>query len=248
MKTVIIVQARMTSTRLPGKVLMPVLGKPMLEYQIERLRRVNRADTVVLATTVNATDDPVAALGERLGVPVFRGSEADVLARYHGAAQAVQADIVVRVTADCPLIEPDVADQCIEEYQVSQETCQPYHYVSNTLTRTYPQGLDCEVFSFDVLDEAFEEAAKDFEREHVTPFIYQRPERYRVAQVTQKEDWSEYRWTVDTPEDFELIRRIIEALYPANPQFNRFDAMALLDRHPDWRQLNEAIRQKKLGE
>lgn len=241
MRTVIIVQARMTSTRLPGKVLKPVLGKPLLEYQIERLRRVQRADAVVIATTTNATDEPIVALCDRLSVPSVRGSEADVLARYHQAAIAHQADVVVRVTSDCPLIDPAVIDQTLQFFQAQAE---PWDYVSNSLTRTYPRGMDTEVFSANALHIAFEEATAPPDREHVTPFLYHRGDRFRLGSVTNPEDHSHHRWTVDTPEDFELIRRILEALYPSKPQFTLADALALLADHPDWSQINAHIEQK----
>ena len=145
MKIVIIVQARMTSTRLPGKILLPVLGKPLLEYQIERLKRCNKADEIVIATTINSSDQPVVNLCERLGIAYYRGSECDVLARYFEAAVASQADVIVRVTSDCPVIDPTVIKQCIDFYLKHY----PYYdYVSNSLQRTYPRGMDTEVFSF----------------------------------------------------------------------------------------------------
>lgn len=245
MNKVIIVQARMTSTRLPGKILKEVLGKPLLEYQVERLRRVRNADKIVIATTTNRTDEPVVALGGRLAIPVYRGPEDDVLARYHGAARAQEADLVIRVTSDCPLIDPGVIDRVIGFYRQQENA---YDYVSNTLQRTYPTGMDTEVFPFTVLDEAYHEAVDKAEREHVTPFIYRRPGRYRIGQVIAQRDASRHRWTVDTPEDFELVRRIIEAIYPENPAFSLEDVLRLLDRNPSWAEINAHIMQKKLGE
>ena len=180
MKTVVIVQARMTSTRLPGKVLKEVMGKSLLEYQIERLQRAKLADGIVIATTSNDTDQPIVELCERLDVACFRGSEHDVLARYHDAATLHQANTVVRVTSDCPLIDPAVIDQLICFYL---EHVEEYDYVTNCLKRTYPRGMDVEVFSFRVLHEAFMEAVEQEEREHVTPFIYHHPERYRLANI-----------------------------------------------------------------
>lgn len=242
MTTAIIVQARMTSTRLPGKVLKSVLGKPLLEYQIERLRRVEKAEALVIATTTNATDDPILEWCQALGVDVFRGSEQDVLSRYHGAAQAVRADVVVRVTSDCPLIDPQVIDQVIQVYRDSH-----VDYASNALQRTFPRGMDTEVLSFTALTEAHQEATDPPQREHVTPFIYQHPERYTIAHATYPQDLSHHRWTVDTPEDFELIRRILEGLYPQVPLFSLQDCLALLERHPDWSAINAHIEQKKYG-
>ena len=245
MRTVIVVQARMTSTRLPGKVVKEVLGKPLLEYLVERLRRVTCADTFVIATTTNDTDQPIVLLCERLGVSVTRGSEHDVLARYHEAALATNADVVVRITSDCPIIDPKVIDRVIGFYRERAGQCD---YVSNALVHSYPYGMSAEVFPFRVLDEAFREAVAEPEREHVTPFIYTRPERYRIGHVTHSTDLSDHRWTVDTQEDFELVSRLIEALYPVKPDFGMEDILAKLDEHPDWPLVNAHVRQKKLGE
>ena len=245
MKTVIISQARMTSTRLPGKILKSVLGKPLLEYQIERLLKVRSADAVVIATTQNETDLPVVRLCERLGVPYFRGSENDVLARFHSAAMANNADVVVRVTADCPLIDPLVIDQVISFFMKNYKQ---YDYVSNVLKRSYPRGMDTEVFTWAALNQAFSEATEPADREHVTAFIWRQPERFHLANVAYTIDASRYRWTVDTPEDFELIRRMLEVLYPANPSFKLEDALALLRMHPEWELINKEIEQKKYGQ
>lgn len=245
MKTAIIVQARMTSTRLPGKVLKKVLGKTLLEYQIERLRRVRNADGIIIATTINDTDQPIVDLCAHLGVTVTRGSESDVLSRYHEAASLHGVETVVRVTSDCPAIEPAVVDRIIEFYRAHRGN---FDYVSNSLTQSYPYGLAAEVFSFEALDEAAREAVAEPEREHVSPFIYTRPERYRIGQVVHEQDLSHHRWTVDTPEDFELIRRLLESLYPVKPAFVMQDVLDLLQLNPDWTAINSGICQKKLGE
>jgi spore coat polysaccharide biosynthesis protein SpsF len=245
MKTVIIVQARMTSTRLPGKVLKKVNDKSLLEYLFERLRRVRLADEFVIATTVNDTDLPIVAECERFGVAVTRGSELDVLARYYEAAKLHKADIVVRVTSDCPLIDPAVVDEAIQFYH---EHRSQYDYVSNALVQSYPYGMAAEVFPFSALKEVYREAQLEPEREHVTPFLYTHPERYRVGHVICKKNLSHHRWTVDTVEDFELVRLITEALYPKNPKFNMQDILALLTQHPEWVKINANVHQKKLGE
>ncbi|MBK4730643.1 glycosyltransferase family protein [Oxynema sp. CENA135] len=235
----------MTSTRLPGKVLKQVLGKPLLEYQIERLRRVKLADEIVIATTTNQTDDPIVNLCDRLSVAYFRGSEQDVLERYYQAATAHKADVVIRVTSDCPLIDPQVINQVIDYYLQSQSN---YDYVSNSIKRTYPRGMDTEVFSYSVLEQAFLEATAQPDREHVTPFIYRQPQRYRLGHVTYSEDCSHHRWTVDTPEDFELIKKIIETVYPNEPYFTLEDCLGLLQQHPDWYFINSHIEQKNYGQ
>ena len=242
MKTVIIVQARMTSTRLPGKVLKTVLGKPLLEYQIERLRRIEAADEIVIATTTNDMDQPIVDLCNRLGLSYFRGSEEDVLERYHEAAEKYNADIVVRITSDCPVIDPTVCEEAITYFLKNQDQ---YDYVR---LGQYPRGLDIEVFSFKVLDECFREATDKPDREHVTPFIYRHPERYRLKNMTCNENYSHHRWTVDTPEDFELIKRIIEELYPSKQKFNFVDILGLLKKYPDWYFINAEVRQKQYGQ
>lgn len=243
MKIVIIVQARMTSTRLPGKVLKTVLNKPLLEFQIERLNRVKLVDEVVIATTINETDIPITILCKRLSIPYYRGSEDDVLARYWGAAKEYKADLIVRVTSDCPVIDPGVIDSVIQFYLDNSDK---YDYVSNVLARSYPRGMDTEVFSFSALDEAFREAKERNDREHVTPFIHRQPQRYRLANVFYQEEQSKHRWTVDTLEDFELIKRIIDALYPVKPEFNMEDVLNLLKRNPEWLTINAHIEQKSV--
>ncbi|MBA2132303.1 cytidylyltransferase domain-containing protein [Capillibacterium thermochitinicola] len=241
MKKVIIVQARMGSTRLPGKVLREVLGKPLLEYQLERLARVRSSDMVVVATTDKEQDKPIVDLCRRLGVLFFRGPEEDVLARYYLAAREFGAEIVARITADCPIIDPAVVDQVFRFYL---DHAGEYDYVSNARRRTYPRGMDTEVFSFHALEEAYREARREAEREHVTIFIYEHPERYRLGGVEYHQDYSRYRWTVDTEEDFQLIEKIITALYPKNPEFTLEDCLQLLAKYPEWEEINAHIKQK----
>lgn len=242
MTTSIIVQARMGSTRLPGKIMKKVLDKPLLEYQLERLLRVKQADHVIIATTDNGEERPIVELCQRMGVPYFRGSEQDVLSRYYGAATQYGADVVVRITSDCPLIDPAVVDKVIGFYLAHQAE---YDYVSNCyVERTYPRGMDTEVFSYKALREAYEEATDQPEREHVTVFIGRRPERYRIKNLPYAKDYSHYRWTVDTPEDFALIEKILTALYSVNPRFTLEDCLALIEENPEWAKINAHIKQK----
>ena len=243
MKTVIIVQARMTSTRLPGKVLKKVLGKPLLAYQLERLRRVQLADEIVLATTTNQTDDVLSAFAAKEEIRCYRGDEQDVLDRYYQAAVMAEADVVVRVTSDCPLIEPSIIDEVIQAYNKSTEI----DYVSNTLSRTYPRGLDVECFSFKALEIAWKNADKAYEREHVTPYLYQQP-MFIKKELKADGDYSQYRWTVDTQEDYELVRLLLEELYLSQPYFSWRDVLSVLERHPEWKLINAEIEQKKLEE
>jgi len=241
MTTTVVVQARMGATRLPGKVLKPIAGRPMIDYQLERLRRVKNASRIVIATTDQPADDAIAAFCAEAGVDCARGSEADVLARYHDALQRFPADAVVRVTADCPLIDPAVVDAAIAAFAPQQ-----YDYVSNMLEHTYPYGMAVEVMSADALREAHREARRPEEREHVTPFIYRHPERYRLKSLTVTPNLSHHRWTVDTPEDLQLVSRILQALYPRKPQFTMQDVLELLDEHPDWCRINAHVQQRKL--
>jgi len=240
MNTVIISQARMTSTRLPGKVLKEVLGKPLLWYQLTRLRQVKSADCIVVATTQNSTDDPVVDFCKSMEVQCFRGSEDDVLARFYKAASFIKADAVVRVTADCPLVDPEVIDTVIRYFKDNN-----FDYVSNTLERSYPRGLDVEVFSYKALAEAYYRAVLPAEREHVTPFLYCRTGEYKVGNVKSKEDNSKHRWTVDTIEDFELIKEMLEYLYPINPSFSLEDCIQAHRKHPHWAKINAHVEQKR---
>lgn len=242
MNIVAIIQARMTSTRLPGKVLKKVLNKTLLEYELERIMRSKLINEVVVATTTNETDDPIVELCNRLGVGVYRGSDENVLSRYYQAAKEYEADIVVRLTSDCPLIDPFVIDHVIDCY-LNQPL--KYDYVSNTIMRSYPRGMDTEVFSYKVLSEACNEATEYFHKEHVTPFIWGNPERFRLKDVIYSNDSSRHRWTVDTPEDFELIKLIIENIYSQNKQFTLEDILHLVSEHPEWSLINAHIEQKK---
>lgn len=245
MTVVIIVQARMASTRLPGKIMKKVLDKTLLEYQIERLRRVHLADQLIIATTVKEQEQPIVDLCASLGVPYFRGSEEDVLARYYGAAVEHQADVVIRITSDCPIIDPAIVDRVIAFYLGHQGQ---YDYVTNTLEPelTFPRGMDTELLTFKALQEAYLEATDQPEREHVTIFIKKRPERFRLANVSYHQNYSHYRWTVDTPEDFLLLEKIIATLYPANPRFTLEDCLDLLEKNPEWAEINSYIQQKKV--
>lgn len=242
MRIEIYVQARMQSTRLPGKVMMPVLNKPLLEFLIERLEQVKEADTFAILTSTKAADDVIASYCERRGVTCFRGSEEDVLTRYYQAAKERQPDAIARVTADCPLIDPEIIDKVLKEYQ---ESFPAYDYVSNSLVRSFPRGLDIEVFSFNALKKAFEEAEDPAEREHVTLYMYRNPDKFRIKNVSLDKDLSSHRWTVDTPEDFTLIRNILENLYPVNPKFRLDDILNLFKLHPQWKEINAHIQQRQ---
>jgi spore coat polysaccharide biosynthesis protein SpsF len=233
-----ILQARMSSTRLPGKVLKPLLGEPMLLRQIERIRRVCRIDQLLVATSVDASDDPLAALCERIRVACFRGSLDNVLERFYLAASEAnpQPEHVVRLTGDCPLADPELIDAVIEFHLAGG-----YDYSTNALEATFPDGLDVEVVRFACLQQAWQEATLPSELEHVMPFITRRPERFRIGHFKAPTDLSHLRWTVDNSEDFEFVSRVYEALYPTKPDFTTADILALLERYPELQEINVHI-------
>jgi len=233
----------MTSERLPGKVLKKVLGKTILEYHLERIKLVPSVDEVVVATTVNSADNPIVELCEQTKTSCYRGSEPDVLSRYYDAAKHVNADVVMRVTSDCPLLDPVELEKTVKRYL---DNAGSFDYVSNFVNeRTYPRGMEAELFSFRVLEEASREALEPRDREHVTTFIYERPERYRLGVVRYGSDESRYRLTVDTGADFELVGKIIESLYPLKNIFGMRDILELMKENPEWELINRHVKQKK---
>jgi len=240
MRTVCTIEARMTSSRLPGKVLLPAAGKPLLEHMIERLRRVEQLDEIVIATTQDPSSDPLQALAERLGVGCFRGSEDDVLARVLGAARAADAELIVETTGDCPLIDPATVALVIERFHESG-----VDYAANNLERTYPRGMDTQAFPTAVLAEVDTLTDDPHDREHVSLYIYEHPERYTLLSVrSDRPETGALRLTVDTEEDYELVRTIFEELYPANPAFGLDDILALLAARPELADLNRHVEQK----
>lgn len=230
---VAVLQARMSSTRLPGKVLLRVCGKPLLQHQIERVLRSREIGTLVVATSDDASDDPIESLCKAMGVHVYRGSLSDVLDRTVRAAQPFKPQYLVRLTGDCPLADPGVIDQVIVAAR-SPGT----DYASNALNPSFPDGLDAECMRFSALEEAWHEAAKPSEREHVTPFIHTQPQRYALREVRHGADLSGLRWTVDEPADFVFASQVFEHLYAAQPDFSMDDVLALLRRQPGLAQIN----------
>lgn len=234
MTVLAILQARVTSTRLPNKVLAPILGQPMLTRQIERLRRATTLDKLVVATSDDVSDDPLAALCAAIGVPCHRGSLNDVLARFQGACTAFgPADHIVRLTGDCPLADPAVIDAVVRHHLASGAD-----YTANAIEPTWPDGLDVEVMRAAVLQRAFDEARLPSEREHVTPYIHKHPERFRIEHVKGDRDLSTLRWTVDEPADLAFVTEIYAALYPNNPDFDTAAILALIEQRPELAKLN----------
>lgn len=237
MKTVAVIQARVGSTRLPGKVLKDLCGDTVLARVVNRICRATLLDEVIVATSVEASDDAIVKECRRISVPVFRGSEHDVLDRYYQASRDARAEIVVRITSDCPLIDPEVSDKTIGAFlDVRPDYC------SNALKRTYPRGLDTEVMSFSVLECAWREANKRHQREHVTPFIYEHPERFKLLSVAGEQDYSRYRWTLDVPEDLEFLRAIYSR--QDGTYLSWEDVLHILDREPALASINELVHQK----
>src|SRR3954468_19392190 len=224
-RVVATIEARMTSSRLPGKVLLPARGRPLLELMVERLRRCRHLDEIVIATTEDASSDPLQALAERLGVGCFRGSEDDVLARVLGAARAFDAELIVETTGDCPLIDPATVDLVISRFHDAD-----VDYCANNLERTYPRGMDAQAFPTAVLAEVATLTDDPHDHEHVSLYIYEHPERYRLRSVvSDRPETGELRLTVDTAEDYELVRTVFEELYPRDPAFALPEILALLD-------------------
>lgn len=236
-----VVQARLASTRLPRKVLRDIGGETMLGRVVKRLARARRLDAVVIAAAAES-DNALVAEGKRLGVPVWQGSELDVLDRFVGAARAFQAAAVVRVPSDCPLIDPGVVDEMVEVFWE-----RGVDYVSNTVERTYPRGLDTEAVRVGALERAWREARLPYERVHVTPYIYQHPELFRLWLRCLERDYSHLRWTVDEPADLALVRELFARLGNRD-DFTWSEALAVVEEDPQLAAMNASVRHKETTE
>jgi len=236
----IILQARLSSSRLPGKVLKKILGKPMLEHQLQRLSYISTPHQLVVATSNNNDDDAISTLCKQLDVDCFRGDLDDVLGRYYHAVQSFndhkKIKHIVRLTGDCPLIDAGIVENVISLYLHEQ-----VDYCSNCAPATLPDGLDVEIFSVSALTTAYEQAVKLSEREHVTPFIRNHSQLFTKINYVHQPDLSHFRWTVDEDKDFELITKIYQALYPQNPNFNLADILTLMEQQPELMQINQNI-------
>lgn len=243
MKVVAIIQARMGSTRLPGKVMKKIKGKTVLNHVIDRVSQSKLIEEIIIATTVHDIDNLIEQEALKCGVKVYRGSENDVLSRYYYAAKVSEADTVIRVTSDCPVIDPYIIDEVVE-YFINGT----YDIVANagaaSSQRTFPRGLDTEIFTFSTLETAFFNAHEDYQREHVTPYIYENFEK--VQYFKSAIDYSKYRWTLDTKEDFELIEEIYKNLFTGIHDFYLTDIIELFKREPKLFEINAHIEQKKI--
>ena len=234
----------MGSTRLPGKVLRRLAGDTVLGHVVRRVRLARRLDGICIATTESPSDEPIVVEAARLGVGCWRGSEQDVLARYHGAAKNCGASVIVRITSDCPLFDGVLLDQMIGAFcKLDEGVALKWDCMSNVLQRTYPRGLDAEIFTLNLLDRAHVEAKQPHEREHVTPYFYQHPELFRLQSFAGPEDWSAHRWTLDTPEDWQFIEAVYSTL---GADCTTADVLNLLKARPELLKLNESVDQKKL--
>jgi spore coat polysaccharide biosynthesis protein SpsF len=275
LKTIAVIQARMSSSRLPGKVLRDIAGQPMLARVVERARRAVRVDEVIVATTLDSADDAVAEFCSGRGYPFYRGSLNDVLDRYYQAARLYSAEIIVRLTADCPLADPDLIDHTVEAFlgkapsgDQLQRDDPPYDFAANRLPppwgRTYPIGLDTEVCMFSALERAWQEADQPYQREHVMPYLYEdsevidsltgrvidgpkqvfaRRHPFRVLLVNHPVDYGALRWTVDTPQDLEVVQQIF-ARFGGRDDFSWLEVLELYQKEPDFARLNAAVRHK----
>ncbi|MEI7732396.1 MAG: glycosyltransferase family protein [Verrucomicrobiota bacterium] len=248
MKTIAIIQARMGATRLPGKVLLSLCGQTVLSHVIARVRQAKRLHGVLVATTIAPQDEAIERACQQIGVPCHRGSEQDVLDRYYQAARSIDAEVVVRITADCPLFDGELLDHMLGHFEAAREAGVRLDYLCNVVKRTYPRGLDTEIFTMNALERAHREAIKPYEREHVTPYLYQHPELFKRFDFEGDQNWSHYRWTLDTPEDWTLIETIYQHLYRPGKVFATEQVLELLQHQPELVKINAAIEQKKLGQ
>jgi spore coat polysaccharide biosynthesis protein SpsF len=233
---VTVVQARMESSRLPGKVLLPLGGQPLLLTMLQRLRRSHKAGTIVVATTTSSSDDTIAKLCAKNDFQIFRGNPTDLIDRHYQCALEFNAEAVLKIPSDCPLIDPAVVDRVVTAFNTTN-----YDYVSNLHPASYPDGQDVEVMRMEVLARAWREAESDFEREHTTPYIWERPDDFHIGNVVWESgrDCSmSHRLTIDYEEDYEAIKTIYNELFPLNPHFNIDDIIRMLDNRPDLMAIN----------
>jgi spore coat polysaccharide biosynthesis protein SpsF len=242
MRNVAIIQARLGSTRLPGKVLLDLDGKTVLGRVVERVGRMQRVKDMVVATSTLESDDAIEEECRRLGVPCFRGSEDDVLDRFKGAAETMGAEQCVRITADCPLIDPDVSDDIIAQFEAADP---PVDYASNKIPQSFPRGLDTEVFSRYALELAAKWAKKPYHRTHVTAYMYQTPEIFTMLPVISDVDRASWRWTIDTPEDLAFVRTVYERM-EGKPEFTWLDVIKLVEADPKIAEINKHVVQKEI--
>jgi spore coat polysaccharide biosynthesis protein SpsF len=229
---------------MPEKIFKTLAGKQMLWHVVNRLSYAKMIDKIIIATTTLPGDDQVEGFCIANNISFYRGSSNDVLSRYYEAAKIYNAEIVIRVTSDCPVIDPYIIDAMLTQF-INEDHID---YLSNSIRRTFPRGLDAEIFTFSALEKTYNEAKLDYEHEHVTPYIYNNPDKFIIKNYANDTDFSFHRWTVDTEEDFKLIETIYNSLYKPGNIFLFKDILKLFERHPELVKLNQDIKQKKLGE
>ena len=243
-KVIASIQVRYNSTRLPGKVLKKICGKPMLELMLERLSKSKLIDEIIIATTINKNDDPIFELAKKLGYKVFRGDENDCLDRHYQAIKNSNGNFICKITSDCPLIDPEIVDKVIGYYFENEKK---FDYVSNVHPATFPDGLDVEMFSLDTLERAWKEAKNQDEREHTTTYMWKNPLIFRIGSVTMSKGenlFKKERWTVDYPEDFEFIKAIYENLYHNGKIFLLNEILEFLSEREDIKKINQHLVEK----
>ena len=239
-RIVAIIQARMNSSRLPGKVLREISGKPMLMHVINRAQRASAVDDIMVATTTDESDNAIESLCVQHGVQVYRGSQFDVLDRYYQAALLSNAEVIIRITADCPLIDPEEIDRTVDAFFNSG-----VDFAANRLPwgRNVPIGFDTEVCTFEVLQRAWQEADKPYEREHVMPYLYDEPDRFKVLLVRREPDFGHYRWTVDTAEDLVFIQKVFDA-FGGRDDMTYQEILEMIHAHPEFKEINAGVVHK----
>ena len=231
---VLIIQARTGSTRLKNKIVMEIFNRPILSFMLERLRFCKNIDQIVIATTIEKKDDIIVDIAKANNIDFFRGSEEDLLDRHYKAGLKFNADIIIKIPSDCPLADPKVVDNVIQYYLDNKNM---FDYVSNYHPPTFPDGLDVEVIPMNILKMAWDKATKDYEREHLTPYIWEHPEKFRIGNISYEENlFMKERWTLDYEEDFLFIKKIFEALYKKGEVFHMEDVLTLLKKYPDMKE------------
>lgn len=239
-KNLCLIQARTGSTRLPGKVLLPLGGKTVIEQVLARASQAKKIDKVILATTDKKEDDALEKICLNAGIECYRGSETDVLDRYYRAARQFAAENIIRLTGDCPLIDPEIIDEVIGLYENSG-----VDYATNVIPPTFPDGLDTEIFSFVALEKAWREAKLASQREHVTVYIWQHPEIFKQIHLRNDIDLSARRWALDNQEDYEFMKQVFDKLYPVKPDFRLVDLLEFFAKHPEIEKINNMIDRNK---
>jgi len=245
-KVIASIQARSSSSRLPSKVLKKICNKPMLLLMLERLSKCKLLDEIIIATTDNEKDDPIAELSTKYGYNVFRGSEFDCLDRHYQATKKSNAKFICKITPDCPLIDPEIVDTVIKYFLENKNN---FDYVSNVHPTTFPDGLDVEIFSKTCLQKTWKEAKTDYEREHTTTYMWNNPSLFRIGSVVmpnRQNLFSKERWTVDYPEDFEFVKAIYENLYDDGRIFLMEDILEFLKKHKDIKKINQHLINKNM--